>query len=100
MASFVPRDPATLEEQRRYTQAGLVEVACRDCAARVGVRKNSEQQTSIQWSLQSLIECKVFERPDPSQGRRDLHRSCPEMMASIDAAVRSGELPVGAADDD
>ena len=99
MASFVPTDPKTLEEQRRYTRDGLVEVACEACAARVGVKKNSEQHTSIQWALQSLAECKVFAQRDTSPGRRDVHRSCPNMMASIDAAVRAGEIAVGSPDE-
>ena len=50
MASFVPTSADTLEDQRLYTQARLVEVACLDCLARVGVKKNSEHHTSIQWS--------------------------------------------------
>ncbi|GAB2976840.1 hypothetical protein [Nocardioides montaniterrae] len=95
MASFEPRDPATLEEQRRYTSAGLAEVTCEACGGCVGVRKNSERHTSIQWTLQSLSVCKVFAERDPSPGRRDIHRSCPNMMASIDAAVRDGEISVG-----
>ena len=43
MASFVPTDPETLEDQRRYTQARLTRVECLDCLAAVGVKKNSEQ---------------------------------------------------------
>ncbi|MCL2543692.1 MAG: hypothetical protein FWE71_14715 [Nocardioidaceae bacterium] len=98
MASFEPRDPATLEEQRRYLRDGLVDVACDACAARVGVRKNSEQHTSIQWTLQSVALCKVFAARDQTPGRRDVHRSCPNMMASVDAAVRDGDVSVGAVD--
>ena len=50
MPSFVPTSADTLEDQRLYTRARLVEVACLDCLARVGVKKNSEHHTSIQWS--------------------------------------------------
>ncbi|GAB3859806.1 hypothetical protein GCM10028801_21590 [Nocardioides maradonensis] len=99
MASFEPRDPATVEEQRRYTRDGLAEVGCEACAARVLVKKHSEQHTSIQWTLQSLATCKVFAERDASRGRRDVHQSCPNLMASIDAAVRDGELSVGAPDE-
>ncbi|GAB4003475.1 hypothetical protein [Nocardioides ultimimeridianus] len=98
MASFEPRDLATLAEQRRYTSEGLAEMGCDACAARVLVRKNSEQHTAIQWTLQSLASCKVFAERDLSRGRPDVHRSCPNLMASIDAAVRDGELTVGVAD--
>ena len=40
MPSFVPTSADTLEDQRLYTSARLVEVACLDCLARVGVKKN------------------------------------------------------------
>ena len=36
MPSFVPTSPDTVEDQRLYTRARLVEVACLDCLARVG----------------------------------------------------------------
>ena len=36
MASFVPTSAETLEDQRLYTAARLVEVACLDCLARSG----------------------------------------------------------------
>ena len=38
MPSFVPTSADTLEDQRLYTSARLVEVACLDCLARVGVK--------------------------------------------------------------
>ena len=50
MASFVPTSAETLEDQRLYTSARLAEVACLDCLAKVGVKKNSEHHTSIQWT--------------------------------------------------
>ena len=53
MASFVPTSDDTLEDQRLYTRARLVEVACLDCLARVGVKKNSEHHTSIQWDAEA-----------------------------------------------
>ena len=39
MVSFAPTSADTLEDQRLYTSARLVEVACLDCLARVGVKK-------------------------------------------------------------
>ena len=98
MASFVPTSPDTLEDQRLYTEARLVEVACLDCLARVGVKKNSEHQTSLQWSSEALDNCQELSRRGSGPERRDLHKPCPRMMASIDAAVRAGDVPVGAHD--
>ena len=59
MVSFAPTSEETLEDQRLYTQARLTEVACLDCLAKVGVKKNSEHHTSIQWDAESLAACGV-----------------------------------------
>ncbi len=98
MASFVPTSPDTLEDQRLYTQARLVEVACLDCLARVGVKKNSEHHTSIQWTDEALGHCQVFARMSAQPGGRAVHASCPRLAASIDDAVRAGDLTIGAED--
>ena len=98
MASFVPTSAETLEEQRLYTQARMVEVACLDCLATVGVKKNSEHHTSIQWTAEAGEACPVLGRRDGASGSRDGHRGCPRLLASIDAAVRDGKIPVGAED--
>ncbi len=98
MPSFVPTSAETLEEQRLYTQARMVEVACLDCLATVGVKKNSEHHTSIQWSAEAGEVCPVLGRRDGTSGSRDSHRGCPRLLASIDAAVRDGHVPVGAED--
>ena len=98
MPSFVPTSADTLEDQRLYTRARLVEVACLDCLARVGVKKNSDHHTSIQWTTESLRECQVFARMADEPGGRRVHASCPRLAASIDAAVREGRVPVGAED--
>jgi hypothetical protein len=95
MASFVPTSPDTLEDQRLYTTARLVEVACLDCLARVGVKKNSEHHTSIQWTTEARRQCpELARRPDA----RSSHVSCPRLVASIEAAVRDGQVPIGAED--
>ena len=98
MPSFVPTSPDTLEDQRLYTRARLVEVACLDCLARVGVKKNSEHHTSIQWTHDALAACTVFARMDGEPGGRPVHASCPRLTASIEAAVRRGEVTIGAED--
>ena len=95
MPSFVPLDPDTLEDQRLYTSARLTEVACLDCLARVGVKKNSDHHTSVQWSSEARAQCPELAR---RTGRRDLHQGCPRMVASIEAAAREGRVPIGAED--
>lgn len=102
MASFVPTSPDTLEEQRLYTQARLVETACLDCLATVLVKKNSEHHTAIQWTAEAVAACPELGRRDgeggDASGSRDGLRGCPRLLASIDAAVREGRIPVGAED--
>ena len=98
MASFVPTSAETLEDQRLYTSARLTEVACLDCLARVGVKKNSEHHTSIQWSQEARVACPELARRDAGAAGRDYHHGCPRLTASIDDAVREGRIPIGAED--
>ena len=98
MASFVPTSAETLEDQRLYTQARLTEVACLDCLARVAVKKNSEHHTSIQWNDAALHQCPEFSRMDRRPEGRAVHEACPRLVASIDAAAREGQIPIGAED--
>ena len=98
MASFVPTSAATLEDQRLYTSARLTDVACLDCLARVGVKKNSEHHTSIQWDDQALHHCPEFNRMDQSPTGRSVREGCPRLTASIEAAAREGLIPIGAED--
>ena len=95
MASFVPQSAETLEDQRLYTSARLVEVACLDCLATVGVKKNSEHHTSIQWTTEAREQCPDLAR---RHGLRESHPACPRMAASIEAAVRDGRVTIGAED--
>jgi hypothetical protein len=98
MPSFVPTSADTLEDQRLYTSARLVEVACLDCMARVGVKKNSDHHTSIQWTDQALADCQEFAKMAAGPAGRAVHTGCPRLMASINAAVREGRVPIGAED--
>ncbi len=93
MASFVPTSPDTLEDQRLYTRARLVEVACLDCLATVGVKKNSEHHTSIQWTTEARDQCPRLPR---HRGGRDAKDGCPRLVASIASATRDGLVPIGA----
>ena len=76
MASFVPRSPETLEDARLYTQARLTRVECLDCLASVGVKKNSEHHTSVQWTAEASAQC-----PDLSRRRAESCRFDPSASA-------------------
>lgn len=98
MVSFAPTSEDTLEDQRLYTQARLTEVACLDCLVRVGVKKNSEHHTSIQWQAGSLAQCAEFRRLESQPGGRTVHAACSRLSSSIDRAVTEGQLEIGAED--
>lgn len=89
MSSFVPRNAETLAERARYTSEGLTTVSCLDCMVTVEVRKNSEQQTAIQWPADAQRMCPELSR------RSSIHEGCPRLRASIEAAVRDGRLAIG-----
>ncbi|MBU1802888.1 hypothetical protein [Nocardioides sp.] len=97
MASFVPTSDDTLEDRRLYTEARQTTVACLDCLAEVGVKKNSEHHTAIQWSSSAQGSCPVLSRRGVPRAR-SVHAGCPRMEASIDAAAREGRIPLGAED--
>jgi hypothetical protein len=98
MVSFAPTSEETLEDQRLYTQARLTQVACLDCLAKVGVKKNSEHHTSIQWDSESLAACAEFRRMDSQPGGRHVHETCARLRSSIERAVAEGEIEIGALD--
>lgn len=98
MVSFAPTSPDTAEDQRLYTQARLVEVACLDCLAKVRVKKNSEQHTAIQWTDEAVAQCAEFRRQESQPEGRVRHASCARLRSSIDQAVRDGAIEIGAED--
>jgi len=98
MVSFAPTSSETLEDQRRYTRARMVEVACLDCLARVLVKKNSDHHTSVQWSTQALGHCQEFARMESLPEGRRVHDSCSRLRSSIERAVREGVIEIGAQD--
>ncbi len=98
MVSFAPTSEETLEDQRLYTQARLTEVACLDCLAMVGVKKNSEHHTSIQWHADSLAQCAEFRKRDSEPGGRHVHETCSRLRSSIERAVAEGKIEIGALD--
>jgi hypothetical protein len=95
MAYIVPTRPETLADRALYTETRLVELACRECSARVMVRKNSEHHTSIQWTQQAVADCAVFADLDGQENGRPVHTSCPRLEATIEYAVHEGIVPVG-----
>lgn len=95
MASFAPTDPETAEDRQRYVGGGMTEVACGHCAARVRVRKNSEQMTSIQWDDEAERRCPDLTKRVPEGPRRSIQGGCRRIYESIDAAVADGSLPIG-----
>jgi len=98
MVSFAPTSEETLEDQRLYTQARLTEVACLDCLATVGVKKNSEHHTSIQWHADALEQCAEFRKRASEPGGRHVHESCSRLRSSIERAVAEGRIEIGALD--
>jgi len=98
MVSFAPTSPETIEDQRRYTEARLVEVACLDCLAKVRVKKNSEHQTSIQWDADALQHCAEFGRAASQPEGRPIREACSRLRSSIEQAVKDGAIEVGAQD--
>jgi hypothetical protein len=98
MVSFAPTSEETLEDQRLYTQARLTRVACLDCLAQVGVKKNSEHHTSVQWDSDALAACAEFRRMENQPGGRHVYETCPRLRSSIERAVAEGEIEIGALD--
>src|SRR5689334_24993368 len=98
MVSYAPTSPETAEDQRLYTEARLVEIACLDCLAKVRVKKNSEQHTAIQWTDESLAQCAEFAKAASQPEGRPIRVACSRLRSSIEAAVKDGVLSVGAED--
>ena len=98
MVSYAPTSPETAEDQRLYTEARLVEVACLDCLAVVRVKKNSEQHTAIQWTAESLGHCAEFAKAASQPEGRPIRVACSRLRSSIEAAVKDGAIEIGAED--
>ena len=77
---------------------GLTAVACLDCLARVGVKKNSDHHTSIQWTAEALDSCAEFRKRASEPGGRHVHETCSRLRSSIERAVADGQVEIGALD--
>ena len=73
---------------------GLRPVCCSSCGASVLVAKFSPQHTSVQWSLPAMRACLEFAALAAADGHSALMSGCASLRSSIEAAVRSGRLPV------
>ena len=98
MVSYAPTSPETLEDQRLYTEARLVEIACLDCLAKVRVKKNSDHHTAIQWNQDALAHCAEFQKAESQPEGRPVRVACSRLRSSIEAAVKDGVIEVGAED--
>ncbi|OBK33059.1 ferredoxin [Mycobacterium sp. 1245111.1] len=67
----------------------MAPVTCRNCGARVLVRKSSWNQTSVQWNADASSRC-----AERSLYGRELFLACTALNDSIVAAVRHGDLPI------
>ncbi|TSD95673.1 hypothetical protein FOS14_17910 [Skermania sp. ID1734] len=79
----------TLADRHNYLERGMQPVQCRSCGTEVLVRKNSFQQTSIQWTTDPRTSCPVFAAGDAAQPQ-----GCPKLRQSIEHAVLEGLLEV------
>ncbi|MGW5641569.1 ferredoxin [Saccharopolyspora sp. NPDC003752] len=78
----------------RLDDAPMTPVSCRRCAAAVGVRKSSWQQTSIQWDEDAVALCAERDGHRPATGA--VAPSCQALRESISEAAVSGAVPVQA----
>lgn len=81
----------------------MTPVSCESCGARVLVRKSSWEQTSVQWSGDSMGTClerprqgehRAFTATDGALLRSGTFLVCPMLRASTEHAAQTGSLPV------
>jgi hypothetical protein len=87
------RQRETAADVRLYVEIGLTPVTCSTCGVEAMVKKNSRQHTSVQWTPVAVAACPEItaaRAADPNA----LVLGCPQMRASIEDAVRAGDLVV------
>lgn len=95
-----PTDPAaaqslraaTADDRYRYMEAGMTPVACEACGTEVLVRKNSVDQTSVQWQATPSEVCPRFAEARKAGKVSALQDACPNLESSIGHAVRLGVI--------
>jgi hypothetical protein len=70
------------------------QVKCDRCGAAVQVAKFSAQQTSVQWTMASVLACAEFRARAADGQQSALVDTCASMRDSIEAAVARGHLEV------
>lgn len=83
----------TAADIRLYVEIGLTPVVCRTCGVEALVKKNSRKHTSVQWNAAGVAACPEMSA-DRAANPRGLVLGCAKMKASIEDAVRSGEVVV------
>ena len=89
-----PQSPGRADN--RLDDMPMLPVACRDCGARVLVRKSSWNQTSVQWNADATSRCaeRREARKMLAPGSRGVFLVCSALSESIFDAVLHGDLPV------
>lgn len=82
--------PTTVSDREGFLTDGFTPLNCDTCGVAVQVRKNSREQTSIQW-CGSARDCSVFSADGAGSA---LRATCPRLMESITRAAKLGEVPV------
>ena len=75
-------------------RASYRQVECGRCGATAQVAKFSAQQTSVQWTVASVLACAEFRARAADGERSALVDTCASMRDSIEAAVAHGHLEV------
>lgn len=79
----------------RLLDAPMVPVACRACGARVGVRKSSWEQTSVQWDDAARGACLERRGVSPGPGPNgSVFTGCSTLSEVIREAAVRGEVAV------
>ena len=88
----------SVRPDNRLSDAPMTPVTCQPCGAKVLVRKSSWEQTSVQWDAGALAQCRErsqpMAHPDAVTPRPGLFLVCARLRASIEAAARTGAVPV------
>jgi hypothetical protein len=86
--------PTTLADRRRYLEDGLVDLACDHCGGTVRVKKNSVEQTTVQWTVAAANGCAEFVMRRNAGQLSALVATCGRLRATIDRAVAEGRLRI------
>jgi hypothetical protein len=83
----------TAADKRLYVEIGLTPVTCSTCGVEALVKKNSRRHTSVQWPAEGVAACREItaaRAADPDA----LVLGCSRLKASIDDAVRAGDVVI------